>query len=103
MTHQEILEKAIAKAIKNGWTPLWVDSPYSVTSSLVVESEAGIANQYFNYHLFIFNHSFAKALWGYKPHVWHDGKITAHYKEWIYHLQAMVISEGPIKYLGENL
>jgi hypothetical protein len=97
MSHKEILEKAIQKAVDGGWdgTP----DPYGETSI---------------YDL-IFNHDFAKALWG-EAHTsdrmplpnehGYEGSITPSTpvtRLWEYHLQQMVIADDPIEYLGENL
>lgn len=113
MTNQRILTKAIQKAIDGGWSTihpirkrfisLWNDGMFQV--STVTDSGNAIAIQ-----ASIFNHDFAKALW-------HDeGKwLTRHYTPsglqlsgqevpyWKVHLQQMVISEDPIKYLGDNI
>ena len=125
MSNKEILEQAITKAIAGGYR-YW-DYP---EEELTVESF---------YHYFgddhggllvndiIFDHDFAKALWGEELHidkslavlpiktdmalsVVHteygagvDGDVD--YKSnpaWQYHLQAMVIAPDPIQYLGEN-
>jgi hypothetical protein len=99
MTNQEILEKAIQKAIAGGWKngQDWLDT---------IRSDDAPA---FTAKLFIFNHNFAKALWGEK----HDA-LKEWRKEipdlpkptsmgWKYHLQQMVIAPDPIKYLGEHL
>lgn len=101
MTNQAILEKAIQKAIDGGWK----QDKYAVLDSW---TDAGI----------IFNHEFAKGLWGEETHeaqlpldpydaedcpkckgTWWD---TPHYC-WQYHLQQMVVAEDPIKYLEEHL
>lgn len=116
MTNQEILEKAIQKAVAGGWT-----------SPLVNENEKAltIAYQYFADRFgggIIYNHEFAKALW---PPA-HEAKcpycsiamfsglrhpipcpfsqmVIGDTQLWKYHLQQMVIAEDPIKYLGEHL
>lgn len=105
MTKEEILKKAILKAIKNGWKP--VDYKFKITEleifkgkwycfeniedmSSTASSELVIVEQV------IFDPKFAKALWGEeKP------SNTAHdfLPAWQYHLQRLVISEDRIKYL----
>jgi hypothetical protein len=103
VTNKEILTKAIQKAIDGGWR-------YSNGDSHELPQELYIYDEYGVYQDIIFNHDFAKALWprgeykkgehapyGIDPN--HDG-IKA---EWQYHLQRMVISPDPIKYLGEHL
>lgn len=64
----------------------------------------------FNYPEIIFDHDFAKALWGdnlnvtEQIHHWASGDVTrAMLKNWQLYLQQMVIAEDPIKYLGEHL
>jgi hypothetical protein len=55
---------------------------------------------------FIFNHEFAKALWGEEiVHVQPDLSIPGVYESplWKQRLMDMVVAEDPIKYLGENL
>ena len=99
MTNKEILEKAIQKAIDGGWdskTDWDVDNcPYGL----------------------IFNHNFAKALWGdgfVLEEYWVDrmaeygrGNVLSSWQmgpeRWVYNLQRMIIAEDPIKYLGENI
>jgi hypothetical protein len=56
----------------------------------------------------IYDHDFAKALWGDKPEHYADeyeptsgGQL--HWYHWEYMLAEMVISEDPIKYLSENM
>lgn len=101
MTNQEILIKAITKAVKNGWTgeDSWCQ-------------ECGI-----DWFYVIFSHDFAQHLWG-------DGKLSGSSvvdgqeweitlgdgshkylprKNWQYHLQQMVIAPDPIAYLGEHV
>ena len=105
MSHAEILTKAIEKALKAGWKTKWGekldDSHVQWRNRIIDEPE-----------LFIFNHNFAKALWGEEPYAKHyymfeDG---THWRErddrlpnWSWHLQQIVIADDPIKYLGENL
>jgi len=85
MSDKEILEKAIQKAIDNSWA--WKDIDWDADNR--------------PYEL-IYNHEFAKALWGEKH-------ITEYYPSpvskpaFVYHLQQMVIAEDPIKYLGDNI
>lgn len=47
----------------------------------------------------LFNHDFAKAIWGEENPTF--VKITF-YKDWKYHLQQAVISEDPLEYYWEN-
>jgi hypothetical protein len=104
MTNQQILEKAIQKAIDNGWQ--------------VPRSLSFMSNKEFLYYLddvtnpttlkwlkfkcneLLFNHDFAKALWGEETSIAISGGTMF---AWAYHLQQMVIADDPIKYLGENI
>lgn len=127
MTNQEILEKAIQKAIDGGWNG---------KQYLTWMREEFFGGGGFNdYASVIFSHDFAKALWGelrdvsgYKHYLegeyFNDPTVEEYkqlseddreYKSWSYyapvfdklgwrfHLQQMVIADDPIKYLGENL
>lgn len=147
MTNKEILEKAIQKAIDGGWkvTNSTMDTPEKIMGWYAYPD-----SWYDSYsNLFIFNHDFAKALWGeevrtqYDSHYipargypgepipkedikddkilknWDCTRCGAPWKKCLagtpcnlivkgntgykYHLQQMVISEDPIKYLGDNI
>lgn len=122
MTKQEILTKAIQKAIDNGWkgwgwpTSLdllkwrWEDDDRVFSDGEYDDYET------MNVEAVIFSHDFAKALWGEDPLVSERNRvlikesgvsreIVAGYgtSAWQHHLQQMVISEDPIKYLEENI
>ena len=121
MSNKEILEKALQKAIDGGWDggrlrpfPLnlnkWrFDSDYDAFS--IGQYEYEICVEPCEY---IFDHNFAKALWGSKKYA-RPFLIDAHaivdcicptmktQKNYEYHLQQMVIADDPIKYLGENI
>lgn len=95
MNRQQILEKAIQKAIDGGWKNIRYAKP---TVEELVDTEA--------YYGCIFNHQFAKALWGEE----HIKRTLAKNVDWIdtqpawrMHLQQMVIADDPIQYLGNNL
>lgn len=87
MSNQEILEKAIQKAIDGGW-----HGCCSTTKRIIMHNEP---------FSIIFNHDFAKALWGKEDRQFRS--IGGWTQAWKYHLQQMVIAEEPIKYLGENI
>lgn len=104
MSNQEILTKAIQKAIDGGWD---VD-PLEAEGYMVIISE------FYGYRLangFLLSHDFAKALWGegarpvclcdYED--WICDEVRHNTNAWQYHLQQMVIADDPIKYLGENI
>lgn len=111
MTNKQILQKAIQKAIDGGWTGCHIT--HSTLEKWVVTDTPKLCiywttggNAYFHPYEFIFNHDFAKALWGDEGFTTTGlkcGKYDGVQRFWQYHLQQMVISEDPIKYLGENL
>lgn len=126
MTYQQILEKAITKAIEGGWLPpshIWDNEMTKENVRYVVRE--GVRDISFGADIkgrvwlasadnltisdLIYNHDFAKALWGTE---WIDTGVPngATWKEeniteiaWQYHLQQMVIADNPIAYLGENI
>ena len=129
MSRQQILEKAIQKAIDGGWKNKYYSIPYKLKmykryDMIRAEYKKGADNPdgwlWYDRDVnsIIFNHDFAKALWGgekakyYVEYVAGD-KVPKWIEEidgawvevcaWQYHLQQMVISEDPIKYLEENL
>jgi len=98
MSNQEILEKALRKAIDGGWNRLIVVTFYNDLDGTTAEYIEPM----------IFNRGFAKALWGEEPEYgikrYGDERQDAgKFIPWEYHLQQMVIAEDPIKYLGENI
>lgn len=109
MTNQQILENAISLAIDGGWKP----APNTYSERFELNKVSRLNDSGFNFLLIgksrepivtndiIFNHDFAKALWG-ETHPIYD-HIPNHLKAWQYHLQQMVIAEDPIEYLGENI
>lgn len=125
MTNQQILTEATQKAIDGGWQA--PDKKFHVSEWGPVEDGSMLDNPtvklavFFDtassalngsiYHAsdLIFNHAFAKALWGDKfinPELRHDNgsKVIAMTQTgWKHHLRQMVIADDPIKYLGENL
>lgn len=121
MTNQQILRKAIEKAIDSGWHMFYDDILRFDTMVDRWGVDVGISNKKIEFWLHwrpnthpdtktnvfacdiekvIYNHNFAKALWG-KEQVMGEYGITG--LAWIYHLQQMVIADDPIQYLGEHL
>lgn len=97
MSNQEILTKTIEKAIAGGFdgTPYW-------TVNFTAQGVTKAIYKYRNppYEQIIFNHDFAKALWG--EELLESPIGTASYL-WQYRLQQMVIEHDPIAYLEENI
>lgn len=102
MTNQEILTKAINLAIAGGWENEEMYSFDTRVGSGLFNPGIGEYGGHEDIAVLIFNHNFAKALWG--ETIWnlHDTPEEDLYI-WQHHLQQMVITEDPIKYLGENL
>lgn len=120
MTNQEILEKAITKAIKGGWTFPWGQEYFRPKLDVVDNPDFGPSiwnhGEYedwdeVTWQEIIFSHDFAKALWGELRHQLHGiddpiqgpGYSVTFLPDWQYHLQQMVIADDPLAYLGENL
>ena len=106
MTNEQILKKAIEKAVKNGW-----------------ETDIISVNPGYEWK-FISSHDFAKALWGEErfeqflpdyseEHRFLGGKLCYPYNEgagmtykvatWKYHLMKMVLEKEPLKYIEKFL
>lgn len=125
MSNQQILEKAIQQAIDGGWRPGWQDrrpvvrwgaqyaEDYDVGEGVMISGYHAKSNAsmwFFPLKELIYDHDFAKALWG-------DGLVTfntrlsnghvqswqAESPAWQYHLQMMVIDADPIAYLEANI
>ena len=91
MTNEQILKKAIEKAVKNGFNmDKWWGSKYHR------KDKAEYLLMVFQEKQLIFSHDFAKAFFG-KTTEWvaETGKV----ERWQIHLQQMVIADDPIKYL----
>lgn len=105
MTKRDILRKAIRKALANGWKHEKMSGRHLKTSE-----------DYFSARtITMYRTDFAKALWGEETlyitkhkFVKPNGELsvpdeTYPIKMWQYHLQQMVISDDPSKYLEENM
>lgn len=116
MTNKEILEKAIQKAVDGGWRPLsrYKKTDWFVWTHLAVTFGAldGTKEVTWSRNDVIFDHDFAKALWGEGSLYENTGKygFEEHYDaacgaefDWEVHMQRMVIAEDTIKYLGDNI
>ena len=105
MTNEQILEKAIEKAMKNGHEPNYYSGNYAFWVKMK------------SYYVDIFAHSFAKAFWGeayvddrygetieeWIERTGHERNWGCHKLRWQYHLQQMVLEEEPLKYLEKFL
>lgn len=115
MTNEQILKKAIEKAIKNGWYKgkeykefYEVLDEYSVFDSynLFFKDEVIL---FYSLRDIIFSHDFAKHLWGKgNEHFVLQDKIGTTIEEftiesWKGHLQMMVLEEEPLQYIKKFL
>jgi hypothetical protein len=114
MSNQEILEKAIQKAIAGGWVyhGLTDEGEIQYTDTGVVVNWLRGGRTGYSAETIIFNHDFAKALWGNdaRPcdmsityNVGGPERIFSPIPAWVFHLMMMVKEVDPIEYLGENL
>ena len=106
LSNEEILNKAMEKAVKNGYNSP-IDKDYNICYvDEMIEFRKQVALNYIDVvheNAIIFSHDFAKAFWGEeekKELGVTDGMIQFDYTvEWQYHLQQLVLCEKPIKYL----
>lgn len=98
MTNRQILNKAIQKAIKGGYSDLVTEGVEVLGVDEFGEylKLKGKFQGYYDVAIYqlIYNHDFAKALWP---------KEEGVAGNWIYHLRHMVVAEDPVKYLGKNI
>lgn len=112
MTNEEILTKAIQKAIDGGWGAY---NPHDrkwtirdIEHWFKFGEFASSQSMDTNYLKFLFSHDFAKAIWGEGPskewYVDGPGENKMKYTpSWQYHLKQMVVADDPIAYLGANI
>jgi hypothetical protein len=112
MSNADVLQKAVEMAGKNGY-PRPDDAPLSSWKRSINSGQA---------YRIIFSHDFAKAFWGEKryehvgcggvldvlkeikcPKCGHVEPPLKGYDGWQFHLQQMVISDDPLKYLEKFL
>lgn len=109
MTKQEILKKAIAKAVKNGYKDL---TEHTVAPSLDKEWKEKYLIKSGHYMQIIFDLKFAKNFWAGEKCTCvpdYDEEMNCYHKpnckmttpDWRCHLQTMVREENPIKYLEQ--
>jgi hypothetical protein len=118
MSNEEILLKAIEKAIAGGWKGFsyqtgWYTGPhpssllkskyYPDTHEFVIHLQDLRENIMVDLNKLIFNHDFAKALWRYEKPVYLPDTGLQTLEAWQYHLQQMVIADDPIEYLGAHI
>jgi hypothetical protein len=95
-TDQEILQKAVSRAKKNGYI---LDVHESLKDCDAVWNLFTDSPEFI-----IFSHSFAKAFWGegkWIEEIDEDGELApVYHRGWRERLQQMVLEENPIQYLG---
>ena len=107
MNREEILEKAIKKALNNGWRPSYYKSEIldALFDDEIDKIAMGIIVDHFIIHpMDVFRHDFAKAffvedeieLWDVDDN---DERIDFTVVSWEYHIQKMVLEEDPLEYL----
>lgn len=96
MTNQEMLKRAIDKAIKNG---------ADQSEFLLGIFELGHLGDEMRIRAFLLSHPFAKAFWGEDVVIIPDdeGKLKITIPAWQYHLKHMVLEENPLNYIEKFL
>lgn len=119
------IDRAILKALYNGWWPVLGEDARPTMSVLIdyetctiqITTDAlEVVKVPFNVYQIIYSHEFAKALWGdvhdangfsYSYNIGtdkqEDFKFEMRGPTWKLKLAQMVIADDPIAYLGENL
>lgn len=117
LTNEQILKKAIERAMRNGWDKEKAENWLScIEAETYCVDEKG--NRNFDENYYIFSHDFAKAFWGKEKYYFEypDNDLWfaqaddpceygAYFKgrAWKYHLQQMVLEKEPLKYLEKFL
>jgi hypothetical protein len=104
VTNQQILTKAIQKAIDGGWKgeylgklKIWQQDNGIVRIKNNLDEEWAVEE-------IIYNKAFAKALWGEDKEMFCIGDSKVFFDvAWKEHLRRMVIADDPIAYLGEHI
>ena len=106
---EEILKKAIQKAIKNGYKFKELDKNWLVMATFALDKKYGWRDLAEIKEVVIYSHHFAKAFWGKKRMIENKcvedekGKLRwvreSYKEEWQYHLQQLVLEKEPLKYI----
>jgi hypothetical protein len=101
MTNPQILQKAFKKAKDNGYKdelPIYDE----FSKRWVLETDGSYVDASINDY--IFDHEFAKALWGESNVMkFPRGEVHLQTPAWQYHLQQLAISEDLFKYIEGTL
>ena len=103
MKNEQILKKAIEKAVKNGYSSLHT---IEVLEYGLAYPKVRLVSTSPQVNTIIFSHDFAKAFFGdeISQHDWMMKWIpSSGYPTWQYHLQQMVLKKDPILYLEKFL
>lgn len=103
MSHKAVLTKAINKAIDSGWKPNFDIKRYRLTIGFKIEKPFEMSGADWSVNDIIFNHDFARAIWGTKKLKWSFNEYDFGYEAWQLHLREMVIADDPLAYLGEHI
>lgn len=122
MKDAQILQKVIEKARTNGWKfPLEGEPETTLNRWKVIDAVRPYLSVFWDLHAFdsfdadtsteykyivpeiIFNHEFAKALWGTEPEYQIFGDMDELHPYWEYKLVCMVLEENPLKYLESEI
>ena len=102
MNKENILKKALEKAVKNGFRIKNLD--YNNNKEMSYFCDMVISDNLYN---LIFSHEFAKAFWKEKKIIRDDFgelfKEPPRIQDWKYHLQQLVLEKEPLKYLEKFL
>lgn len=100
MTNEQILIKAIERAVDGGWNK-GIDKEKLSEVLIDIIFNRGVGSV----HGVIFSHGFAKGLWGNKETTWIDEnrKECRGKPAYIIHLQRMVIEKEPLKFIEKFL
>ena len=109
MTNEQILKGAVEKAIKNGY---WYTDNGKRPEEVECDNsgcwlyDTDGTGSWSSFEQIIFNHKFAKALWGKEDMTLKHKKeevVINNFPAYKYHLQQMIVEEEPIKYLKKFL
>lgn len=98
------LKRAVNKAVINGW---YLDGMLAIqvdpSGQLLFMSKGGDNWEPLALSDVLYDHDFAKALWGDEYINYIVGESHLYLVAWQYHLQQMVLADNPVEYLEENI
>jgi hypothetical protein len=113
MTNEEVLQKAVEKAVKNGWNGIkdvFRQEIFDLNmkgDNIYIKYNDKNDPEMLNIYQVIFSHDFAKAFWKHPDdcHIKNTENlwICSKHRSWEYFLQQLVLEEDPIKYLEKFL